>query len=133
MIIADLNVPHSPSTVNDGPPSSRRKAITPTKWISSRRDFIQAWLGFNPSKTDFIATSPFLISHFSFLILFLRRKNKKSPATYAKNIHHKGRKNNLRGTTQFQQKKSALHFTLRSTSDSNKRICFPENQKRKTP
>jgi hypothetical protein len=63
--------------------------------------------------------------------LFLRRKNKKSPATYAKNIHHKGRKNNLRGTTQFQQKNLpfiSIH-NADKPSDSNKR--FLKNRHRK--
>ena len=33
MMIVDLNVPHSPSTVNDGPPPSRREAITLLRYL----------------------------------------------------------------------------------------------------
>ena len=34
MMITDLNVSHAPSTVNDGPPSSRRKAIRPLRYLA---------------------------------------------------------------------------------------------------
>ena len=33
MMIANFNVPRSPSTVEDGPPSSRRKAIRPLRYL----------------------------------------------------------------------------------------------------
>ena len=83
MTIADLNVPHSPSTVNDGPPPSRREAalsVTLRRHLSrSERllthevDFISK--RFHPSldltRQRRISLLPrhlsFLISNFSFL------------------------------------------------------------------
>ena len=91
------------------------KAITPTKWISSDSDFIQALIGFNPSKTDFIAIAS--------------RKTKNTPATTNKIVITWGAIARYHPSSATE---AALHFTLRSTSDSNKRY-IPENQKRKTP